>query len=181
MQLVKENLIKSFNSHPFCYFQRQLHCPSSLPSHAIMDSEPPVKDFASCVSCDSIIMIARPRRSDRGKKRLVNPIYQITVCYTCERNGAAVPPRKSNEFFSEQPPFYCLSTSLVRNSANFIATGKMQEVGISLREEGGRVIMTHRSDILHSYDPGCRMTTIHVNKDLETTTNESSSLETGFF
>ncbi|KIW35877.1 hypothetical protein, variant [Exophiala oligosperma] len=171
----------SFNSHPLCTIQRQLHCPSSLPSHAIMDSEPPVKDFASCVSCDSIIMISRPRRGYRGKKRLVDPVFQITVCYTCELKGAAVPPRQANEFLAEQPPSYCLSTSLVRNSANFIAAGKMQEVEMSLRENGGRVTLTHRSDILHSYDAGCRLTTIHVNKDLETTTDESPSLETGFF
>jgi len=146
-----------------------------------MDSEPYVKDFVSYISCDRILIISRPRRSDRNKKRLDCSVFQITVCYTYELNGVAVPPREGKEWPSESPTSYYLSISVVRSSGNFIAIRKMLEGTITLQEREGRVITRHRNDILHSYNTGYRMITIYVHKHVEKTAIGSSSLETGFF
>lgn len=147
-----------------------------------MDSHSFLKDFASCFSCERLVMVTRPTAVARQKKKsTTEPIFDITVCYTCEQAGVAVPPATGNQWGAEALPVICLSSSVVKSSVKLVAASEMVEGAITIRETDGRVTARHRDDILHSYHAGCKVATVNVYEHVGPTAVECAYLETGFF
>lgn len=68
------------------------------------------------------------------KKSQNEPFYYITVCYTCEQVGAAVPNKFGDEWVMTTPTSICRSSSVMKSSAKFINVGKMVGGRLKLRE-----------------------------------------------
>ena len=149
---------------------------------SVMTSQPFVRDFLSCVSCERLLMVAKPKvsRNDKKNKASSNPTFHLTVCYTCEREGAMVPPKHDPIEFDSNVTFY-LNSSLVRSSINFIAAGKLVDDSLEIQERGRRVKVWHRDVILHSYEAGSRVVTVNIYEHVNSTAVECPYLEAGFF
>ena len=76
-----------------------------------MNSRTFLRDFASCVSCEWLIMVAKFQVGGHDKRRsIIEPTFHIT-CYTCELAGASVPPKQ--EGFVIMHPLPCVSARLL--------------------------------------------------------------------
>lgn len=127
-------------------------------------------------------MFTKPKLVNNNKKKSQNePTFYITVCYTCEADGATVPQQTGNDWMGDTEPRICLSSSVLKTSVKFNAVGKMAEPNLQLHEVHGRVRARHRNDILHSYEPGCRIVSVNVHEQVDSTAEECAHLETGFF
>jgi hypothetical protein len=147
-----------------------------------MDSATFVKDFASCISCERIVMITKPKLTNPNKKKPLNePTFHVTVCYSCEADGAAVPQETGNKWTTNVPPSFYLSLSVLKTSVKFKAVNKMVESSLQFREQQGRVKVRHRNDILHGYETGCKIVSVNVYEHVDATAIECAHLDTGFF
>jgi hypothetical protein len=148
-----------------------------------MGSELSLKDFASCVSCDRMVMFLRPKSNDNKNKKKSQQNAQgfhATVCYTCERDGAAAPQHDLKGWGSNSSPTFRLSSSLVKGSVKFVAASKLVEGDIKCEETDGKVNLRPRHAILHHYKEGCRVVTVNL-ENIDATAVECPYLETGFF
>ena len=93
----------------------------------------------------------------------------------------AVLEASQNEWGDNISPIFSLSLSMVKSSNKYTAVQRMVEGDISIPDIDGRVTVRRRDDILHSYDPGCKIVTVNVYEQANSTAVECAHLETGFF